>query len=154
MMMIRTSAMATAAFVSVALAGCDDSPTVPDPGTDPTVWVAQLEAQGDFEVTGTATFESTEDGSEVSIEIEEAAEGQEHFWYVGTGATCGEPDTMIGEAGDYPALEPNGEGVGTAEATLDQGLDAEETYHVAVLIPGEGEEEDTLVACGELTVED
>lgn len=147
--MAHRTSMAVGVLVAVATVGCGDSPTVPPPV--PTYWVGELAAEEDVELEGTVTVESTTLQFTAEIETSGGAEGTSYAWYVGIGATCGDPETRLGDPGDYDALEPNEDGEASAEATIAEGLDDDSEYHVAVLADDEGE---TLLACAELAVVD
>lgn len=152
-MMVRKTFVVATALAGLAMAGCDDDPTSP-PVDDPIQWSATIQAEGESEVTGIASVEAADGELAASVEIANGTPDQPLDWYVGTGETCGDGDLRVGVAEDYPALAPDGEGDAVAQATLADSMDPEESYHVAVIAPGAGEEEDVLVACGVLEPED
>lgn len=128
-------------------ASCDDSPTTPAP----ILWVGDLAATNDSDVTGVASVEAYAALFTASVVIDGGVEGAAYPWHVGEGQTCGEVEDRVGDADDYPPLEPNEEGAASAEATISQVLDPDASYHVALLA---SDEDDTVIACGELTVEE
>lgn len=147
--MTHRTSVAVGVLVALGTGGCGDSPTVPPPA--PTHWVGELAAEEDVPLEGTVTVESTALEFTAGIEISGGVEGTSYAWYVGTGATCGDPETRLGDPGDYDALEPNEDGEASAGATIAEGLDEDSEYHVAVVAE---DEDETLLGCAELTVDD
>lgn len=146
-MLLRTTTLLAGLLGIMTLGGCDSTT---DPPLQPVTWTAELIAENGSELAGSLTLESTATMFVAEIEVEEAAEGGAYAWYVGEGATCGEAEDRIGDAEDYPELELDANGAGSAEATVTASLDSDESYHVAVL---SSDEDPVVVACGELATD-
>lgn len=148
-MLLRTTTSMACLLGLLTLAACDETTT--EPPVDPVIWTAELAGEGEAELAGAISVESTATQYTASIELEGAADGAEYAWYVGAGPACGDVEDRIGDAGDYPVLEADEEGLAAGEATVAGALDPEVEYHVAVL---SSDEEATVLACGELVAED
>lgn len=147
--MLHCSRVSVAAVFIVAVAACDDSTTEP-PAGDPTHWSAELVAEGDATLAGTASVASLASELAATIEIVEGPASAVHAWYIGEGE-CGGEEGRVGDAEDYPLLELDEEGEAVVEAEVAAGLDPDGEYHVAVLA---SDDDDTVVACGALVVDD
>lgn len=133
--------------LGIAMVACDDDTTEP-PITEGTLWAADLVAEGDADVGGIAAAESFDSELVAEIAITDADPDATYSWYIGEGADCQDPEDRVGAADDYEALEPDAEGEAAGEASVDEGLDEDAAYHIAVW-----SDADELVSCGALEAE-
>ena len=115
-------------------------------------WKASLftpsELAGALQVRGTAQWSrSGNDASTVTVNISNATAGGVHPWHVHRGR-CGENGAIVGDASSYKPIMVNGQGTGSATATLGVSLPASGEYYVNV--HASASNLGTIISCGNL----
>ncbi|MEJ2186257.1 MAG: hypothetical protein P8Z36_10005 [Gemmatimonadota bacterium] len=93
-----------------------------------------------------AIVNTVPNGTAVAITVKDAQPGAMLPWHLNDGQ-CGS-GTVVGTMDAYPMLQVGVDGTGTARATLDVGLDANQTYHVN--IRKSAQEANVVIGCGVL----
>lgn len=141
----RIVAILSAAAV-LALAGCDDDTTSPEP--DPAVYEGGIAGVGEFdEITGSATIELDDHSFDVELSLADHPDQGDGFPWILKEGTCAAPGDEVGELADYPLIEPDSEGEWSDLVALELS-DAAEEY--ALEIRRSGDDETTMIACGDL----
>ncbi len=112
-------------------------------------WMATLEPVGGTNVTGTATvMPGTAAGTTMAeVTINGAPANGVHPWHIHAG-TCASGGDIVGPPGDYPPLQADANGTGSASTTVNIAAPTTGEYHVkAHMSPTDL---GTIVACGDL----
>ena len=114
-------------------------------------WKTVLKPGAGSNITGTADVEAKDKATKAEISIKGATAGSELPWHVHSGK-CGSNGPIVGAATAYPTIKVNKDGSGKAEAKLDMATPASGEYFVNV--HKSAADLKTIVACGDLTLED
>jgi len=106
-----------------------------------------LPTQANVTVTGDIAAVVETIGTTVGIGIVGGAEGNAHAWALQTGS-CADPGAVFGPESAYEPLNPDEDGVASAETFISERLDSAGRYSVRV--SGTGERADEVIACGDL----
>lgn len=120
----------------------------PPPATPVMRWAAELEAGPRFgDVRGEVFAVQVEGGTTAQLQLEGGSPGAVHPWHVHAGS-CASRGEIAGETTDYPPIELDEDGSGSATALVASGLEADESYHVNVHLATD--QIGTVIACGDL----
>lgn len=115
-------------------------------------WKTVLKPSSGSSITGTAEVEGEDKDkdktTEAEISIKGATAGAELPWHVHQGK-CGSNGDIVGNPSAYPILKVKDNGEAKAEAKLDIPVPTTGEYHVNV--HKSVAEEETIVACGDLS---
>lgn len=131
--------------VTATLVACAKQERDPNPIAGS--WIAEIQAMGEHGHSGFAVFASHhEGGTRANATLTRGSSGGRHPWHIHEG-TCDESGPVVGDADDYPLLQPDAGGDASATVLLPIELSREAEYSVHL---HQAVDDDTLVGCGEL----
>ena len=110
-------------------------------------WNGSLQPQTGYNVTGSFKAFVNKGRTEVTVNVANAAPGQQLPWHIHEGS-CGNDRGIVGDPSAYPPLVVGNNGAATGRANLTVALDEAKDYFVNVHASPTNLE--TIVACGDL----
>ncbi|CAN5462712.1 hypothetical protein BH09GEM1_BH09GEM1_08110 [soil metagenome] len=153
---MRTTLTLAIIALGVSTAGCGmlnrSSGTEINAGSDTrNAWTGMLATPstlaGAVQLHGTASWVRDGNDSKVTISITNATPGGSHPWHIHSGR-CGSNGPIVGTPGAYKALEVNGDGNASENASLSVALPYTNDYYVNVHAAANNM--GTIIACGNL----
>lgn len=142
---LRLSRIGALALVVLLAGACDDESPL---GPDPSVFEGEVAGVDPFEdLSGDITLEVGTEALQIALALSDFPEPGDGFPWILRDGTCAVPGDEIGALEDYPLIEPDDDGEWTDVVEIE--ADDEADAYVIEIRRSE-DEEDTVIACGEL----